>query len=72
MHNGNLVFAHSGQTLTSRSQGRATDKWFIYRYGGLRRYRTGSTIWMDDIIRSKSVKAIKKRYPFDLAIMGLR
>lgn len=73
LHNGELVYAYSGSTFVSDGESATTDKWFIYRYGGLRRYpNLTSTMYLDDIMRVRRLSQIETRYEFDRMKLGFR
>ena len=73
LQNGKMVMNYNGPTMTPEGRPLLVDHPQVYLYGesmnpgstAREHYRTPVTAWFDDMIRTKSIKAIQKVYKFD-------
>ncbi len=82
LQNGKMVMAYTGPTIVKAGRPLIADHPQIYAYGSgdgsggpddraaSVQYRTPVTVWFDDIVRSKRLSDIQKRYTFDVAALA--
>lgn len=75
LQNGKMVMAYDGPTIVKGGRSQIAEHPQIYAYGegggetATEQYRTAATVWFDDMIRTRSIDALRNSYTFDDAAL---
>jgi hypothetical protein len=76
LQNGKMVMNYAGPTIVPEGQKQIAEHPQIYRYGSTEydsattQYRTATTVWFDDMMRSKTLKPLHAKYDFEDAALS--